>query len=290
MLHYKFSSKTKFFPLHDRWRITGFYITSTVFMIEIESAWSQTCSPVCEQGKWLQLPVALHDESADRKRRARKRERERAPMKMFQMPNFQFLLSQYCVRLGSVVTAQAATTFPKERESFWFLLFFSSPTFSPHFWNSNKGCIWLVTHHGPAPVIQVPRVFPPDPSEYCSHPALWVVWFDPRERALALTGAPLCTPLCCQVGCNSGGPTAELFLPIRTLCTKALKQPPLWHDDNVQFHTASWRLTVYYVCKSIFQQIVILDSFTTVQFLSFWENPSEVYIAVTYEPESPIFL
>ncbi|KAF3847238.1 hypothetical protein F7725_020266, partial [Dissostichus mawsoni] len=28
------------------------------------------------------------------------------------------------------------------------------------------------------------------------------------------------------------GPVAELFLPIRTLCTKALKQPPLWHDDN----------------------------------------------------------
>lgn len=44
---------------------------------------------------------------------------------------------------------------------------------------------------------------------------------------------------------GESGPVAELFLPIRTLCTKALKQPPLWHDDNVQFHTASWRLTVY---------------------------------------------
>lgn len=80
---------------------------------------------------------------------------------------------------------------------------------------------------------------------------------------------------------GSGGklrPVAELFLPIRTLCTKALKQPPLWHDDNVQFHTASWRLTVYYVCK-IFLKIVILDSLTTVQFLSF-EKPIKVYIAV----------
>ena len=61
----------------------------------------------------------------------------------------------------------------------------------------------------------------------------------------------------------AGGPVAELFLPIRTLCTKALKQPPLWHDDNVQFHTASWRLTVYYVCK-IFLKMVILDSYCAI--------------------------
>lgn len=82
-------------------------------------------------------------------------------------------------------------------------------------------------------------------------------------------------------GRSAGGgawPPAELLLPIRTMCTKALKQPPLWHDDNVQFHTASWRLTVYYVCK-IFLKMVFLNSLTTVQFLSF-ENPIKVYIAV----------
>lgn len=35
-------------------------------------------------------------------------------------------LSQYCVRLGFIVTAQAATTFPKERESFCFFVFLSN--------------------------------------------------------------------------------------------------------------------------------------------------------------------
>lgn len=77
-----------------------------------------------------------------------------------------------------------------------------------------------------------------------------------------------------EEGCwGKPGPVAELILPIRTLCTKALKQPPLWHDDNVQFHTAFWRLTVYYVCK-IFLKMVILESLTTVQFVV-WENPSK---------------
>lgn len=63
-------------------------------------------------------------------------------------------------------------------------------------------------------------------------------------------------PRTCFAGRRGGdpGPVAELLLlPIRTSCTKAFKQPPLWHDDNVQFHTASWTLTVYYVCKVFFQ-------------------------------------
>lgn len=71
-------------------------------------------------------------------------------------------------------------------------------------------------------------------------------------------------------GGGTGSCGGAFFLPIRTLCTKALIQPPLWHDDNVQFHTASWKLTVYYVCKLFLEKTVFLNPLTTVQSV-FWE-------------------
>lgn len=95
---------------------------------------------------------------------------------------------------------------------------------------------------------------------YCSHPTLNSVW----SQELNLTPAPL-LPQWGVWGVIQAHSRAFFFLlPTRTLCTKALKQPPLWHDDNVQFHTASWD-RLFIMCVKYFwkkKKPLILDYLT----------------------------
>lgn len=107
----------------------------------------------------------------------------------------------------------------------------------------------------------------------------WLVWLqEGAEVVMYPTAAyPAPTLLPGHGGGSAGGiqgPQQSFFLPIRTLCTKALKQPPLWHDDNVQFHTASWRLTVYYVCI-IFLKNGDLGFFNYCAISVIWEDSSK---------------
>lgn len=120
---------------------------------------------------------------------------------------------------------------------------------------------------------------------YSSGSLIRLVWSQEWAAVLWMylaTGPPPAPPCCHGKSIGSvGNPglIAELFLPIRTLCTKALKQPPLWHDDNVQFHTASWRLTVYYVCKVFFWKWWSWILWLLCNFCRLWKS-IKVYIAV----------
>lgn len=170
-------------------------------------------------------------------------------MKVFLMPNFQCRLSQYCVKLNSVLAALATTMFAKEREYLVVVVFFLLSNFLASFYNSNKPAydwsssadlhLWSKCHKSSPDFLRV---------LYSASSLIGWVWSQGVGADVGRCSLlhPTVLPL--------RGPSAELFLPIRTLCTKALKQLPLWHDDNVQFHTASWRLTVYYVCKVFFNK------------------------------------
>lgn len=179
-------------------------------------------------------------------------EGERAAMKMLLMPNFHWV-SIVC-DWASSWQHRPQPRFQRKGNLLVFLFF--SPTFSPHFKSPTR--LHMIGH--PA------RTCTCDPSATSLPPLPPILKSTVVTRLSDLFGlipgsgrwrwrALLTAPHCAAKGVQlRGGPTAELFLPIRTLCTKALKQPPLWHDDNVQFHTASWRLTVYYVCKVFFNK------------------------------------
>lgn len=105
-----------------------FSITLTVFKIgQFESEvsqicfqldWRQTCLQVWGQDQWLQPSVGPHWRVNDRKR---------AVVKMFTRLNSQCPLSQYCVQLSFVLTAEAASMFATKREYLCCCFFFKSP-------------------------------------------------------------------------------------------------------------------------------------------------------------------
>lgn len=97
------------------------------------------------------------------------------------------------------------------------------------------GCIWLVIQHGPAPVIQVPRVFP-YPEVYCSHLALWFAsLISGTGGAVDVCGlqnlamASPVPPCCCDHWNGSAGtpgPVAELFSSNQDVVYQSLETAP----------------------------------------------------------------